>query len=187
MTETPGALSAAEGREALALARSSLESWVCEGRKLTPAKFSGGLAQPCGAFVTLHTRDGSLRGCIGHMIGDGPVGELIAELGIAAGTQDPRFEPVTAAELANLSYEISVLTPMVPTPAAAVTPGVHGLYVRRGRKSGVLLPQVATEWGWDRDEFLSETCQKAGLPGDAWQQAGTEILTFTAQIFSEDG
>jgi AmmeMemoRadiSam system protein A len=184
MTEVPGPLSEAEGREALALARQSLETWVRERRKLKLGRFTAGLAAPCGAFVTLH-RHGQLRGCIGHMIGEGPVGELIAELGIAAGTQDPRFEPVTEHELSELVYEISVLSPMVRTRAEEVTPGVHGLYIRRGRNAGVLLPQVATEWGWNREEFLAQTCGKAGLPEDAWQDPRTEISTFTAQVFHE--
>jgi AmmeMemoRadiSam system protein A len=185
MTEVPGPLTAAEGREALALARRSLETWVRERRKLKLGRFTAGLASPCGAFVTLHTRDGKLRGCIGHMVGEGPVGELITELAIASGTQDSRFAPVTEDELGDLVYEISVLSPMLRTAAAEVKPGVHGLCIRRGRNSGVLLPQVATEWCWERDEFLCETCRKAGLPTDAWQDPRTEISTFTAQIFSE--
>jgi AmmeMemoRadiSam system protein A len=186
MTESADPLTETEGREALSLARRSLESWVQSRARLKADAFTGGLALPCGAFVTLHTHAGKLRGCIGHMTGDGPVGELIIELGIAAGTQDPRFAPVTAAELPQLTYEVSVLSPMVVTPHADVTPGVHGLHIRCGHNAGVLLPQVATEWGWDREEFLAETCRKAGLGDDAWRQPGTEIRTFTAQVFSED-
>ena len=186
MTQVPAPLTEAEGREGLLLARRSLESWVREGVKLkVGSAFTAGLASPCGAFVTLRTRDGSLRGCIGHMIGDGPVGGLIIDLGISAGTRDPRFMPVSEAELAALVYEISVLSPMRRTPAKDVTPGIHGLHIRQGRRSGVLLPQVAIEWGWDREEFLAETCGKAGLPEHAWRDPGTEISTFTAQIFHE--
>jgi uncharacterized protein len=187
MTETPGPLNDEEGRQALKLARRSLEHFVREGRPLkleTPP--GGGLALPCGAFVSLHTKDGALRGCIGHMIGDGPLWELLIELAVSAGTRDPRFAPVTAHELANLVYEVSVLSPMQRAKPDDVTPGVHGLYIRHGRHSGVLLPQVATQWGWDRQTFLTETCHKAGLPGDAWRDPATEIRTFTAQIFTED-
>jgi len=186
VTESSGVLSHEEGRQALALARQSLETWVRTGRVLAPQKpFSGGLAEHCGAFVSLHTRAGALRGCIGHMIGDGPVGELLIELAIAAGTRDTRFEPVNERELEDLVYEISILSPMRRTAAEEVRPGMHGLYIRRGRNSGVLLPQVATEWGWGREEFLGETCRKAGLPMDAWQDPRTEISTFTAQVFHE--
>lgn len=186
MTETQAALTAAEGQVALQLARRSLESWLVHHRKLElEAPPTGGLALPCGAFVTVHGSDGELRGCIGHMVSDGPLAELVIELGIAAGTGDPRFAPVTAAELPELSFEISVLTPMRRIKAEDVTPGVHGLYIRRGRNSGVLLPQVAIEWGWDREQFLAHTCNKAGLLEDAWREPGTEILAFTAQIFSE--
>lgn len=187
MQQGKGPLSASEGREALMLVRSSLEHFILNGRLLVPTKpFTGGLATPCGAFVSLHTRDGELRGCIGHMQSDGPLGELLLELAVAAGTRDSRFPAVTKQELPDLVYEVSVLTPMVPTDPAKVVPGVHGLYVRRGHRSGVLLPQVATEWGWDREEFLAHTCNKAGLPADAWKQPGTEVLTFTAQVVSEE-
>jgi AmmeMemoRadiSam system protein A len=186
MTEVSTPLSEAEGREALQLARRSLESWVRENAKLTlRTPLAGGLALPCGAFVTLHTRDGSLRGCIGHMVGEGPVGELIIDLAVASGTRDPRFAPVGEDDLGDLVYEISVLSPMKRTAAEDVTPGVHGLYIRNGRHAGVLLPQVAAEWGWSREEFLAETCHKAGLPEHAWKDPRTEISTFTAQIFHE--
>jgi AmmeMemoRadiSam system protein A len=185
MTEALNPLTDLEAREALVLARRSLESWVKSRKRLKTGPLSGGLASPCGAFVTLHTRDGRLRGCIGHMIGDGPVGELIAQLAVASGTQDPRFAPVTEADLPGLVYEVSVLSPMVVTSAAKVAPGTHGLHIRRGNHAGVLLPQVAVEWGWSREEFLAETCRKAGLAEDAWRQPGTEIRTFTAQVFSE--
>lgn len=187
MNPDHGPLTPQEGREALRLARSSLEHFVLKGEPLKPASpFAGEFAQPYGAFVSLHTRDGMLRGCIGHMVGDGPLGELVIELAVAAGTRDPRFPPASAGELPDLCYEISVLSPMTPIDAQDVRPGVHGLYMRRGAQSGVLLPQVATEWSWSREEFLEHTSAKAGLAPDAWKDAGTEILAFTAQVFSED-
>ena len=186
MTEVRDSLSDEEGRKALGLARDSLESWVRNGRKLKhETVWTGSLGESYGAFVTIHRKDCSLRGCIGHMVGDGPLGELIIELGIAAGIHDPRFEPVVESELPDLEYEISVLSPMRRTTADQVKPGVHGLLVRNAGHSGVLLPQVAQEWGWGREEFLGETCRKAGLPMDAWKDPTTEIYTFTAQIFSE--
>ncbi len=187
MQQSTGPLSASERRDALLLVRSSLEHFIANGRMLTPAKpFTGGLALPCGAFVSLHTRAGDLRGCIGHMQNEGPLGDLLLELAVAAGTRDSRFPAVTKHELPELVYEVSVLTPMVPADPADVVPGVHGLYIRRGHRSGVLLPQVATEWGWDREEFLAHTCHKAGLAADAWKQPGTEVLSFTAQVVSEE-
>jgi AmmeMemoRadiSam system protein A len=187
MTEVQHSLTPDEGAEALKLVRRSLEHFVRTGEMLKVEEpFGGGLDSPCGAFVSLHTKDGQLRGCIGHMIGDGPLGELLIELAVKAGTDDPRFPAVTEDELGNLHYEISVLSPMKRTDAESVTPGVHGLYIRHGWASGVLLPQVAVEWKWDREQFLAHTCEKAGLPMDAWRDPDTEIHTFTAQIFSEE-
>ena len=186
MTNAAEPLTEDEGLRGLQLARRSLETWVRRHERIRPTEpFTGGLAQPCGAFVTIHSFDGQLRGCIGHMIGEGPLGELLIELGISAGTLDPRFAPVSADELDGLKYDISVLSPMRRTSADKVMPGVHGLLIRSGRQSGVLLPQVATEWGWNREEFLRQTCRKAGLPKDAWQQSPAEIYTFTAQVFEE--
>lgn len=186
MTEVQGPLSEAEGREGLKLARRSLEQWVRTGEKLkVEVPFSGGLAQPFGAFVSIHTRDGELRGCIGHLIGEGPLGQLLIDLGISAGTHDTRFEPVTEGELADLVYEISVLSPTKRTRPEDVKPGLHGLLVHNGPYSGVLLPQVAERYGWDAETFLGETCRKAGLHRGAWKDPATHIFTFTAQIFHE--
>jgi len=176
----------AQGVELLQLARNSLESWVRHGRKLVPAlPPQGALATPLGSFVTIHGRDGDLRGCIGHMVPSGPLALEVIELAIAAGVHDPRFEPVTARELPALTYEVSVLSPMQVASAEEVVPGKHGLLIRQGHRSGVLLPQVAAEHHWDRETFLQQTCRKAGLPPDAWRDAGTELRVFTAQVFSE--
>jgi AmmeMemoRadiSam system protein A len=186
MDEQRQTLTDAEAREVLVLARSSLEHFVRSGRRLRAEHpFSGGLALPCGAFVSLHTKEGELRGCIGHMIGEGPLGDLILELAISAGTRDPRFDPVSEGELELLAYEVSVLSPMTGIDPAAVEIGRHGLYIRRGARSGVLLPQVASEWQWDRETFLAQTCRKAGLPPEAWREPGTEVLAFTAQVLRE--
>ncbi|MDC1143128.1 AmmeMemoRadiSam system protein A, partial [Planctomycetota bacterium] len=148
-------------------------------------EFSSAMQKHLGAFVTLHDAAHQLRGCIGHMIGQGPLHSELADLAIAAGNQDPRFPPVTESELASLHYEVSVLTEMKPTRAEDVIAGVHGLMISNGVFRGVLLPQVATEQGWGRQTFLEQTCRKAGLPKDAWTDPNTEILTFTAQVFSE--
>lgn len=175
----------AEGRELLRLARASLETWVRHGQRLEAPPQQGALAGEFGAFVTLHARDGALRGCIGHMLPGGPLSHEVMDLAIAAGTHDPRFDPVEEGELDSLAYEVSVLSPMELADAESVQPGVHGLLIRRGARSGVLLPQVATEHGWDRETFLQHTCIKAGLPADAWRDPATEIRVFTAQVISE--
>jgi len=186
MAQSPPVVTQGEGEDLLRLARRALESWVRDGRKPSMATpVSGAFAHELGAFVSLHTRGGELRGCIGHMLPGGALGHEIIDLAIAAGTHDPRFDPVTPNELAGLVYEISVLSPMVVTTAEAVEPGKHGLLVRRGHRSGVLLPQVATEHGWDRETFLTHTCMKAGLPADAWRDPATEIRVFTAQVIRE--
>lgn len=186
MDTSPPVVTQAEGRELLQLARRSLETWVRQHRRIAPERPpQGALATPLGSFVTIHTRGGDLRGCIGHMLPGGPLAQEVIELAIAAGVHDPRFDPVTAGELAGLVYEVSVLSPMQLATAAQVQPGKHGLLIRRGHRSGVLLPQVASEHGWDRETFLMHTCGKAGLPPDAWRDEATEIRVFTAQVFSE--
>jgi len=105
----------------------------------------------------------------------------------AAAFQDPRFPPVTSKELGQLEYEISVLTPLRRIKnVEEIQVGIHGIYMKRGASSGLLLPQVATEWGWDRVTFLEHTCTKAGLPEDAWKDKKTEIYIFSADVFSPD-
>lgn len=139
-----------------------------------------------GAFVTIKKR-GMLRGCIGNFTSDAPLYETIIEMAISASSHDPRFPPVTEGELANLELEISVLSPLRRiTDVNEIEVGKHGIYIIKGFYRGVLLPQVATEYGWDRKTFLEQTCNKANLPKDAWKDKDTEILIFSAQVFSED-
>jgi AmmeMemoRadiSam system protein B/AmmeMemoRadiSam system protein A len=136
-----------------------------------------------GAFVTINKR-GQLRGCIGYIEGRGPVYKTIEEMAEAAAFRDPRFIPVTEKELPDLEIEISVLTPLKRiTDIHEIEVGKHGIYIKRGWYSGLLLPQVATEYGWDRNTFLEHTCQKAGLPTNAWKDRNTEIFIFSADIF----
>lgn len=136
-----------------------------------------------GAFVTLK-RHGQLRGCIGNIVGNGPLVATIERMAGAAAFEDPRFAPVTAAEAGELEIEVSVLGPLNPCPdPALVEVGRHGLYIRKAMHSGLLLPQVATEWGWDRETFLDQTCVKAGLPKGTWRQPKVEIWWFEAEIF----
>ncbi len=136
-----------------------------------------------GAFVTLHKR-GQLRGCIGYIEGRGPLYRTVEEMAEAAAFRDPRFPPVNEKELDELDIEISVLTPLRKImDINEIEVGKHGLYIKKGWNSGLLLPQVATEYGWDRKTFLEHTCQKAGLPSNAWKEKETEIYIFSADIF----
>ena len=174
-------LSQAERDYLRELARLSMASRF-DANVVLPKPVSEKLEQPLGAFVTLK-KQGHLRGCIGHIVGDQPIRETIIRMARAAAFNDPRFPPVSKEELADLSVEISILSPLVSCAAGDVVPGRHGLLVRRGAHSGLLLPQVAAEYGWDREMFLTQTCRKAGLPANAWQQSGTEIFCFEAVIF----
>jgi AmmeMemoRadiSam system protein A len=141
---------------------------------------------PCGAFVTLKKR-GQLRGCIGHVTASRPLGETVKEVALASAFEDPRFTPLSVEEWPSVRIEISVLSPLEPvTDPGRIVVGVHGIKVRRGPCAGLLLPQVATEQGWDRETFLDHTCLKAGLPSDAWRDPDTSIEVFTATVFGEN-
>ncbi|MBW2145915.1 MAG: AmmeMemoRadiSam system protein B [Deltaproteobacteria bacterium] len=141
------------------------------------------LREKRGAFVTLH-KGRMLRGCIGYIQPIKPLVLAIQEMAEAAAFRDPRFPPITADELDDLDIEISVLTPLrCIKDVNEIQVGKHGIYISKGYRSGILLPQVATEQGWDRQKFLEHTCLKAGLPKDAWKDSETEIKVFSAEIF----
>jgi hypothetical protein len=141
------------------------------------------LSTHCGAFVTLKKK-GALRGCIGHIVGHYPLAETISRMAVAAASQDPRFPPVTLTEWPEIEIEISVLTPLTEiSDITAIEVGHHGIYLQKGDSSGLLLPQVATEYGWDRLTFLEQTCRKAGLEKNAWKEPGSRIYIFSAQFF----
>ncbi|HPC87080.1 MAG TPA: AmmeMemoRadiSam system protein A [Smithellaceae bacterium] len=145
------------------------------------------LKEKRGAFVTLKKR-GHLRGCIGYIKAVKPLGETVQEMAVAAAFHDPRFPSVKSEEIRDLSFEISVLSPLQKIRNIEdIEVGKHGLYIVRGYNSGLLLPQVATEFGWDRETFLRETCFKAGLPHKAWKDKETEIYIFSANYFSDQG
>ncbi|MCX5686620.1 MAG: AmmeMemoRadiSam system protein A [Candidatus Omnitrophica bacterium] len=170
----------------LQIARESITSYVKDGKRKNFTEKDPILNKPMGAFVTLH-ENGELRGCIGNMIGRGPLYQTIADMAIESATGDPRFPTLSPAEIDRIDIEISVLSPMkkVSSYEEVNIPG-HGVMVRRGFNSGVYLPQVADETGWTRDEFLSSLCaHKAGLPADAWKDPATEIYIFTAEVFGE--
>jgi AmmeMemoRadiSam system protein A len=137
-----------------------------------------------GAFVTLHHRS-LLRGCIGQIGALQPIVPLVAYCARAAALEDPRFPPVQIHELPEIEIELSILSALEETALKRVEIGKHGLVVTRGRNRGLLLPQVATQHGFDALRFLEETCVKAGLQRSAWSEAGTRLEAFTAEVFSE--
>ncbi|MCU0242608.1 MAG: AmmeMemoRadiSam system protein A, partial [Vicinamibacteria bacterium] len=168
----------------LELARRAIETR--EGVARLTAGAPGELLRRQGAFVSLHTRKTrELRGCIGFVEGLYPLAETVARVARAAAYEDPRFAPVTPDEFAELHVEISVMSPLERIRPEDVVVGVHGLLIKRGQRQGLLLPQVATEYGWDRETFLEHTCIKARLAGDAWRSPESELYGFSAQVFGE--
>ena len=169
----------------LTIARKTLNEYV-KHKKIPDFKVeSEVLQEKCGAFVTLKKKSGSLRGCIGHIVAEKPLFQVIRDMAIAASTQDYRFSPVTPSEIDDIEIEISVLTPMQKVNSEdEVKVGRDGLMIRRGYMSGLLLPQVPVEQGWDKKTFLEHTCYKAGLPSDAWKSS--ELWKFQAIVFSEE-
>jgi len=176
-------------RTLLTVARDTVKAVVTGGPMPEPESDDPELNAHCGCFVTLKNKD-RLRGCIGQFTADKPLIELVAEMAKASATSDPRFfaNPITPRELKELDIEISVLSPLQRTDdPLSLRLGVDGIYIKRGRASGCFLPQVATETGWSKEEFLSYCCaHKAGLPADAWQDAKTEVYLFTAEVFGAD-
>lgn len=167
----------------LQLARRALEAHV-RREPPPPVEAGGALDAARGAFVTL-LHLGELRGCLGRLDPEDSLAATIAHLAAVASDSDPRFSPVLAHELAEIHIEISVLTPERDVVSLEeIEVGRHGLIVEQGQCRGLLLPQVAIEYGWDRQTFLSHTCLKAGLPKDAWSR-GARILAFEAQVFGE--
>ena len=181
----PGvALSGDEKKELLALARSSVEAYVKDGRVIEYASTNSRFLAHRGVFVTLKKRD-ALRGCIGFIEPVMPLARGVVEAAIYAAARDTRFEPVLKAELKSLEYEISVLTPLEDMPdPSLVKVGKHGLVVEMNGRKGLLLPQVPVENRWDRETFLEQTCLKAGLPPDAWKK-GARLQSFEAIVFHE--
>ncbi len=178
-----GYLAAEEREELLRIARRAATTWIREGRLPEESPASEKLKAPGAAFVTL-TAGGRLRGCIGYTEARAPLYRTVQECAVASATEDPRFLPVASGEMGSVRIEISVLTPLLPIAPDAVDVGVHGLMVKRGGRRGLLLPQVPTEYGWDRETFLAQVCAKAGLPRDAWRR-GAELYSFTAEVFAE--
>jgi AmmeMemoRadiSam system protein A len=179
-------LNTKQRKRLLDIARDSLETYLKTNKKLEVDETDPALVKKNGAFVTLHAH-GQLRGCIGNIIGNQPLYLTVRDMAIEAGVGDPRFSPVKPEELKDIEIEISVLSELerIDDPLS-IQLGTHGVLVKRGFNSGVFLPQVATETGWSREEFLSYLCShKAGLYPDAWKDKSTEVYVFTAEVFSE--
>jgi AmmeMemoRadiSam system protein A len=179
----------------LTIARDTLESYVLHGKapELDAFPLTDHLRDCHGAFVTLRNGD-DLRGCIGYTSNHMPLAQAVQENAVNAASRDPRFRPVSARELPEITIEVSALTPgdSPDTPFKKVTDigeiviGRDGLYIeRRGMRGGILLPQVAVEQGWTVSQFLTGVCRKAGYPDGAWNEPGTQLYRFSAQVFSE--
>jgi uncharacterized protein (TIGR00296 family) len=184
-----------EGKTLVSLARSTLDVFVTEGRFEKKSWHSGYLSVKRGVFTTLNVMqsgDQLLRGCIGFPLPVKPLGEAVQETTVAAASEDPRFPPVRPQELERITVDVSALT--VPVPVASrsrldvpklIEVGRDGLIITAGFQSGLLLPQVAVEQNWTSDEFLSQTCMKAGLLPDTWLDPKTAIQRFQAEVFAE--
>lgn len=171
----------------LSIARTSIES-ALDGVRLhiDESSLDPVLTRPSGAFVTLHTPDGELRGCIGTIQPVAPLCQAVASNAVNAAFRDPRFFPLEREELPGIHIEISVMSPIeVVTDVDAIEVGRDGLIISRGSRAGLLLPQVAADYRWDRETFLAQTCTKAGLPTDAWRRPDCRIERFSAEVFSE--
>jgi len=180
-------LTDAQRKLLLQVARQSIAA-VLDGKvaSWSAEQFDETLRRPAGAFVTLRTPSGDLRGCIGSIRATEPLFQAVASSAVSAAFRDPRFSPVPADELARLELEISVMGPIEPVrDESDIEIGRDGLIISRARQAGLLLPQVATEYGWDRQTFLDQTCRKAGLPAGSWRLPETRIERFSAEVFSE--
>lgn len=185
--QPPNQIDTGQRRWLLGLARATIEARLA-GRALpdeTPPE--GPLTECRGAFVTL-TADGSLRGCIGHVVGIDPLWISVRANAVNAAFHDPRFSPVGPGELAGLTIEISALTPLRPVAGPGeIVVGRDGIVIERGTARGLLLPQVGERYGWTAVEFLDQTCRKAGLRPGCWREPGVAISVFSAEVFDEAG
>lgn len=187
--ENPGTdfqFSEQDQKDLLNIARSTVETYVTKHTlpDIDTEKLSDGVKMDCGAFVTLH-KDGKLRGCIGRFEATEPLYSIVQQMAVASSTQDSRFSPVTPEELDELEIEISVLSPMKKISSIdEIVLGKHGIYIKKGWSSGTFLPQVATETGWTKEEFLGHCARdKAGLGWEGWKNA--DIYIYEAFVFSE--
>ena len=177
-------LTAADKKTLLGIARKAINRYLVTDTLLLVRDVSPTLQRAQGAFVTLK-EEGELRGCIGHMMSELPLAQTVGTVALLAAFNDTRFSKVTASEVPGLEIEISVLTPMKPVSRIEdIVIGRDGVYMQKGDRSAVFLPQVAPEQGWGRTEMLQNLSVKAGLPSDAWK-SGAKFLVFQAEVFSE--
>ena len=178
-------LNAEEQKKLLEIARKTILDALKRGDIDKETASTEGMGRPCGAFVSLH-KLGQLRGCIGTFSSPRPLVNTVQEMAMSSSQKDPRFPPVQEEEMQDIDIEISVLSPLREIKDVnEIEVGKHGIYITKGSNSGVLLPQVATEYGWDRETFLDHTCMKAGLPPGTWKEEGVKIEVFEAQVFGE--
>jgi len=180
-----------EGELILKIARSAIECWVKARKKLAPKNYPKSFDEKRGVFVSIHTKTGELRGCIGFPEPVYPLIEALIDSTISA-CGDPRFEPIKSEELGKIRIEVSVLTKPelikvknTKDYTKSIAIGKDGLIIEMGFHRGLLLPQVAVEWKWDAEEFLSNACIKAGLPPDAWLDENAKVYKFQAEILKE--
>ena len=178
-------LGEAEKGTLLRIARETLTEYLTSGSTPEYEFEDPGLVQEVAAFVTLRRQDGELRGCIGRVEVSQPLYRTVQDCVISAATSDYRFSHVTAAELDEIRIEISALSPFwqIEDPDE-IQIGQHGLLIRKDLRVGLLLPQVASDRNWGRDEFLRAICLKAGLPSDSWPEA--DLFVFSAEVFEEE-
>lgn len=189
-------ISLKQGEFLVRLARRAVEKFVLDNMVIhPPLDFPESLQEKAGVFVTLNKLNGKekeLRGCIGIPLPEKPLIEAVIDSAVSSATQDPRFTPVTKEELENVGVEVSVLTPpeeiKVDSPLqypSRIMVGKDGLIMKWAFGSGLLLPQVPVEYGWDSEEFLTNACMKAGAPPDCWLSKDVKILKFSALVFAE--
>lgn len=182
---TAFSLAESEQQALIEAARSAIAARLSEPRACAETAVTPALLLPCGAFVTLKIH-GNLRGCIGRIAASTSLLQTVRDVAVSSAFEDPRFPPLSRTEWPSVRLEISVLSPLRRiTDVSCIQVGTHGILLRSGYRSGLLLPQVATEQGWDRDTFLTHTCYKAGLPADAWKSPQTQIEIFSALVIHE--
>jgi AmmeMemoRadiSam system protein A len=177
-------LSETDRHAALQLARTAVVDAVTHRKPIDSFPSQGVFAERRGVFVTLHIHN-RLQGCIGVIEAKEPLGEALVHCAASAALEDPRFAPMKAEQLSELSIEISLLSAMEPIAPEAIEIGRHGLFVRLHAQRGLLLPQVAVEHRLTREQFLEETCRKAGLPREAWRDPEARLFGFTCEVFAE--
>ncbi len=177
------------GEQAVRLARGTLDAYFNNKTYVPEFELDKIFYEPMGAFVTLNTYpEENLRGCIGYPLPIKNLKDAITENAINAAVEDPRFPSLQKNELDKIIVEVSILTPpeKVEKPLEKLKIGEHGLIIRYGYSSGLLLPQVAVDFNFDKEQFLEAVCEKAGLPPEMWRSPDAEISLFSAQVFYEE-